>query len=219
MSSPGRRRRHLLGRCVALAVLGLAAHGAAAPAAGAAESARAVERCEASVVDTLRQLHGRAEGVQFLPAQRAPALDDEADVAVKGSGRYRRGNGSSTFTYSCTYNLKTAAASGVVLREAAPGNAAAVPEAAWQPDLSRVSPEACESAVARLLKDKHPRVANIVIDPGTRRLEPGAEDARALRLVGLGAVQRAPGMNAVPFSYECDFDARRGQLVGVRTSV
>lgn len=212
--------RHLVGRCVALAVLGLAARGAAAPAAGAADPARAVERCESSVVDTLRQLHGKAEGVQFLPAQRPPAPDDEADVGIKGSGRYRRANGSSTtFTYSCTYNPKTGVASGVVLREAALGSAAAVPEAAWQPDLSRVSPEACESAVARLLKDKHPRVANIVIDPGARRLEPGAEDTRALRLVGIGAVQRAPGMNAVPFSYECDFDPRRGQLVGVRTSV
>ena len=215
-------------RALALSFLGLACHaGALAQAASEAgsgasptakgEQARALERCEASVVETLRKLRGKqAQDVQFVPAQRVVAATDEAEIGVKGAGRYRgagAGAGNS-FSFSCSFNAKTGLTSGVVLREAAsPGRG----EAAWQPDLSRVSPEACESAVAQLLKDKHPRVAQIAMEPDTRRLEPGPNDH--ILLLGQGAVQRAPGMNAVPFNYRCEVDPRNGRIVGVRSSV
>lgn len=190
---------------------------ASAPAGGArANQARALERCEASVADTLRKLRGKAaDDVQFVPAQRVVTLNDEADVGVKGAGRYRGpGGAGNTFTFGCTFNPQTGLTSGVVLREAGGG----AREAAFQPDLSRLSPEACESAVARLLKSKHPRVAQIALEPDTRRLQRGA-DERTVELLGQGAVQRAPGMNAVPFSYSCELDARSGRVVGVKTSV
>jgi hypothetical protein len=32
-------------------------------------------------------------------------------------------------------------------------------------------------------------------------------------------VQRAPGMNAVPFSYTCEIEPRSGRVLGARTSV
>ncbi len=186
------------------------------------DSARALERCEASVVETLRKLRGKqAQEVQFAPAQRAVVAGDDADISVKGAGRYRGGAGAAgsgpgaPFSFSCSFNAKTGIASGVMLREA--GSDAARAAADWQPDLSRVSPQACESAAAQLLKEKHPRVAQIAMEPDTRRLQPGPNDH--LLLLGQGAVQRAPGMNAVPFSYSCEFDGRTGRLVGVKTSV
>ncbi|MBL8340958.1 MAG: hypothetical protein JNL30_05760 [Rubrivivax sp.] len=212
----------------AVAVPSVRAQGAADPGAAAAalamksEAARAHERCEASVAETLRKLRGRqADDVQFAPGQRVVVPADDADIGVKGAGRYRsvgvagRAAGAGhSFTFSCTFNTRTGLASGVVLRET---GGAASPDA-WQPDLSRVSPEACESAVAQHLKSRHPRVASIALEPDTRRLEPGA-DERTVLLLGQGAVQRAAGMNAVPFTYRCELDARSGRVMVVKTSV
>ena len=195
----------------------MATAGAQTPSEAAkGDSARALERCEASVVETLQKLRGkRAQEVQFTPAQRVVNASDETDISVKGAGRYRAGAGSgAAFTFSCSFNAKTGLASGVMLREAGGADAA---RREWQPDLNRVSPEACESAAAKLLKEKNPRVAQIAMEPDTRRLQPGPDDH--ILLLGQGAVQRAPGMNAVPFSYSCEFDGRSGRLVGVKTSV
>lgn len=224
----GSRLLPLLGTLIAGVALAQAptsegATGAAAappPAAGtrAADNVRAVERCESSVAETLRKMRGKdADDVQFAPAQRsvAPAAD-EGDVGVKGGGRYRgRGGAGTSFTYGCTYNTRSGLTSAVVLREA--GAAAAAARQDWQPDLSRVSPEACESAVAQLLTSKHPRVARIAMEPDTRRLQPGPDEH--LLLLGQGALQRAPGMNAEPFSYTCELNPRTGQVLAVRTSV
>lgn len=211
----------LVGAALAQGTVSEGAASAAAPAAGAvraADNLRAVERCEASVADTLRKLRGKdADDVQFAAAQRSVLPAEEGDAGVKGGGRYRgRGSGGVSFTYSCTYNFKSGLTSAVVLREAG-GPAAAGARPGWQPDLSRVSPEACESAVAQLLTSKHPRVARIAMEPDTRRLQPGPDDH--LLLIGQGGLQRAPGMNAEPFSYTCELNPRTGQLLAVRTSV
>ncbi len=185
------------------------------PATRAADNARALERCEASVVETLRKLRGNdVNDVQFAPAQRAVAPADEAEVGVKGAGRYKGRGGGNSFSYSCSFNLRSGLTSAVVLREA--GGGAADREPAWQPDLSRISPEACESVVAQHLKEKHPRVAQIAMEPDTRRLQPAPGNHTLL--LGQGAVQRAPGMNAVPFSYTCELDGRSGRVRGVKTS-
>lgn len=234
MNTDDKRRRFkgrglllpLLGSVIAGAALAQApasegaASAAAPPAAGtrAADNLRAVERCEASVAETLRKLRGNAaDDVQFTAAQRSVAPTDEGDVGVKGGGRYRgRGGAGASFTYGCTYNSRSGQTSAVVLREAGSAAAAGARQA-WQPDLSRVSPEACESAVAQLLTSKHPRVARIAMEPDTRRLQPGPDEH--LLLLGQGALQRAPGMNAEPFNYTCELNPRTGQVLAVRTSV
>lgn len=209
----------LLAQCPSIASLLLACAAVAqtAPEAARSDNARALERCEATVAETLGKLRGkRAQDVQFVPARRAVSAGDDAEISVKGAGRYKAGSGAGAgtpFSFSCSFNAKTGLASGVVLREA--GTDAA--RAEWQPDLSRISPQACESAAAQLLKDKHPRVAQIAIESETRRLQPGTDDQ--IVLSGHGAVRRAPGMNAEPFSYSCEFDGRTGRLLGVRTSV
>jgi hypothetical protein len=225
----GRRAR--CGRAGLLGALGLAFTAAtaqvptdtSASAAPHADQTQTLQRCEAAVIDTLRKLRGAAaQDVQFLPGERVVSVADETEVGVKGAGRYsarnaRAGTSSGNrFTFSCTFNAKSDSASGVVLREPISA-AAAQREAAWQPDLSRVSPEACESAAAQLLKNKHPRVASIAFEPDTRRLQPGPDEH--ILLLGQGAVQRAPGMNAVPFNYSCEIDPRNGRVLGVKTSV
>lgn len=198
---------------VALAALGPSASAAIA----AADATKAGEACEQKVAETVTRMRGKeAQEVQFVGAKRAltPGGDDE--TGVKGEGRYR-GTGGRTipFTYSCSYNTKSGETTGIVFRDA--GGGAPAPEvAAWQPDLTNVSPQACESAAAAALSEKHPRVGRIVFDPDTRRIAPGPNGH--LLLEGSGAVQRASGMNANPFRYRCEFDARGTRIVDAQTT-
>ncbi len=211
----------LLALCSSITGLTLMAAASAQtpPQVSKSDGARAQGRCEASVAEALQKLRGKhAQDVQFAASQHVVAAIDDAEISVKGAGRYRAGTGagaSAAFSFSCSFNARTGVTSGVVLRESGVDSARA--EADWQPDLSHVSPQVCESATAQLLKEKHPRVAQIALDPDTRRLEPGPDGN--IVLSGQGGVQRAPGMDAMPFSYACEFDRRSGALVRVKTSV
>jgi hypothetical protein len=162
-------------------------------------------------------MRGRdAKEVQFVQAKRVllPATDDE--TSVKGEGRYAAaaGSGGMPFTYSCAYNAKADSTSGVLFRET--GSVRAAPYKAFEPDLTNISPEACESAAAAELKDKHPRVGRITFGSDSRRMQPGTNGQ--VQLIGQGAVERAPGMNAIPFSYRCQVDPRNGHVAGISTS-
>jgi hypothetical protein len=180
----------------------------AAAGAAQANADKAAERCEAAVSETIHRMRGRdAREIEFVVARRrlAPPVDEE--FGVKGEGRYRKAGASVPFSYSCAFNARTATTSGVVFREAgAPGA-----DAPWQPDLGQVSPEACESAVAAVLKGRHPRIDRIVFGSETRRLEP-APNSR-IGLAGQGALQRAPGMSSMPFNYRCEFDPQSGKVL------
>jgi hypothetical protein len=207
---PGTLRMNLRHPILALALC----HGAAA-AFAQSDSAQAAERCEAAVAETVKRMRGRAaQELQFVAARRAllPTQDDE--TGVRGEGRYSsRSGGTTAFTYSCAYNTKAGTTSGVMFRETASDRAR---EPAWQPDLTFVSPDACETAIAAELKQKYPRVARIAFGSDSRQLRPAPDDHTSLE--GQGAVQRAPGMKAVPFSYRCEFDSRSGRIRSVRTA-
>jgi hypothetical protein len=198
--------------CLLAAALVAGAAHAAAP-----DVAQAGERCENAVADTIKRMRGKgATEMRFDAATRAVTPGVEDELGVSGEGRYRYGTQIVRFTYSCAFNGATGETSGVVFRE--PGNAPApqARAAAWQPDLTHVSPQACESAIAAVLKDRHPRVGRIVFGSESRRIEPAANSR--LGLEGQGAVQHAPGMNAVPFSYRCEIDPRDGRVLQAQAS-
>lgn len=182
------------------------------------DAAKAAERCEDSVAETIRTIRGReAREVEFVGGKRTLQPGEGDETAVKGAGRYRAATGSAVpFTYTCTYNSQTGAATGAMFRETGPRPSAAAEAKPWQPDLTHVSPEACEAATAAALKDKYPRVGRIAFGSDTRRLQPAANDR--IGLEGQGAVQRAPGMNAAPFKYRCEIEPRSGKVVQVTTS-
>jgi hypothetical protein len=202
-----------------MGIVGIAATAAraATPAAspGNVEHARAGERCEAAVAETIRRMRGReAREVEFIGAKRAIAPTPEEELGVKGEGRYRGGQGeATTFTYGCAFNAKTGGTSGVMFKESA--DAPDSPRAALQPDLATFSPEACESATAAALKAKYPRVGGIAFDPGTRALQ--ATSSELTRLEGAGAFVRAPGMASAPFRFRCEFHAADGKVQAVET--
>lgn len=195
---------------------GMASSPALAQSAQPEAAKAAIERCETAVAETVKRMRGpAAQELQFSASKRnlAPGQDDE--TSVRGEGRYSsRSNGSYPFTYSCAYNAKAGTTSGVVFRETA--SALAKAEPAWQPDLSYLSPAACEGASAADLKQKFPRVARIAFDSDSRQLAPAPDDLTLL--VGQGAVQRAPGMQVEPFSYRCEINARNGNIVSVQTT-
>lgn len=186
------------------------------PAAAApADAAKATDRCETEVTETIRRMRGReAKEVQFLAARRVLLPSGEDETAIKGEGRYRGAAGSVSFTYSCAYSAATDATSGVVFRDA--GATRAVPEKAFEPDLTNVSPEACEAEAAGALKKLHPRVGRINFGADSRRMQPGSNGR--IELVGRGSVERAPGMNLIPFSYRCQVEPRSGKVVDISTS-
>lgn len=182
------------------------------------DSGKAAERCEDAVAETIKNIRGRdAHEVQFVGAKRTLSPRGGDETGVKGEGRYRgAAGGSVSFTYTCAFNAQTGATSGVLFRETGGTRASVSAEQAWQPDLTKVSPEACETATAAALKDKYPRVGRIAFGSDTRQLRP-APNAH-ISLEGQGAVQPAPGMNSSPFKYRCEFEGRSGKLVSVQTS-
>lgn len=195
--------------------IALAALLAPLPAQAQADTAKATERCEQEVAETIRRMRGRdAKEVQFNASRRVllPSGDDE--TAIRGEGRYRAAGGAGvSFTYSCAYSAASDATSGVVFRET--GGAHTAAEKPFEPDMTNVSPEACESAVAAALKKQHPRVGRINFGSDSRRMQPG-EQGRVV-LLGQGSVERAAGMNLIPFSYRCEVEPRSGRIVAVST--
>ncbi|HEV7912973.1 MAG TPA: hypothetical protein VGP22_04355 [Albitalea sp.] len=184
-------------------------------AAAATDTAKAGERCEAAVADTVKRMRGRdAQQVEFVGAKRVlTPTDDAEETGVKGEGRYRGPGQSMSFSYSCAYNTKTAATSGVMFRET--GGTRSGAEAVSEADIANVSPDACETATASLLKQKYPRVSRIAFGSDSRQLRPAPNSRTSLE--GQGALQRAPGMSSVPFRYRCEFEGS-GKVVNVQAT-
>lgn len=177
---------------------------------------RAAEQCEQEVASTIRRMRGHeAKEVQFVAARRVLTPQNDDETAIRGEGRYRSASGASVaFTYGCAYSSASDTTSGVVFRETG-GQRSAAAEKAYEPDLSNLSPQACESAAAEALKKLHPRVGRINFGSDSRRLQP-AEFGR-VEMTGAGSVERAPGMNLIPFSYRCELEPRSGRVVAVST--
>jgi hypothetical protein len=172
---------------------------------------RAAQACEDAVTSTVQRMRGAAaRNVRFVPSRRILDTVSDEEIGVKGEGRYRSGaSGGTPFTYTCTFNPATGGTSGVVFRDdsAAPRAAA---EQAWQPDLTNLSPAACETAAATALKDRYPHVVNIVFGSDSRTLRPAPNGHTSLQ--GQGSAARAPGMSPSHFSYRCEVDSRGGVL-------
>lgn len=199
-------------RLCAMALAGLVLWGTTLDAAAQTDASKAaVTACEAEVTETVHQMRARdAQQLEFIAAKRVLVPTQNDEVGVKGEGRYRRAAGGTvSFTYSCAFNFKTGKASGALFNEVGPSPA--VNAAAWQPDMSRLSPEDCELAVAALLKDKHPKGSSLAFNSGSRQLKPAA-NARVL-LLGKGSMERGPGMRASAFTYQCEVDDRSGRVL------
>jgi hypothetical protein len=181
-------------------------------------SAAAVQACELAVRATLRNARGAAAEVSFnAPPAALPGNADGGDLLLRGAGRARSGGNARTFTYSCTYDSRANSVAGVVLRDAAPADerAAAAPVRSVEPDLSQLSPAACESAAATALKRRWPNVGRIAFNADTRSLI--QDSAGTAKLEGQGTAQPQPSSDlSAHFRYQCALDAASGRVLALR---
>jgi hypothetical protein len=107
---------------------------------------------------------------------------------------------------------------GLVLRDAI--SVAARPEAPArppaEPDLSFLSPAACESSAVLALKQRWPRVSQISFDPETRSFSQDSDRSAALH--GRGRALPAPDAPATLFGFDCEIDPRDGRVLATRVS-
>ncbi len=174
----------------------------------------ALAECESAVGNSIREIRGKlVQGLQFEGEARA-ANASRNQVDVKGAGHYRRSGGAPVaFRYSCAFDEATGLTSGVLFHETDGTPPPALP--VWHADMSKISPESCESAVANSLQATHARASGIVFERDGLKLEPGADGRTAL--AGSGRLARAPGMQPSTFRYRCEFDAA-GKVVSARAT-
>ena len=215
------RTRPLRRGAVAVGLLALAAQ---VPSPAGAQSATVgteeLARCERAVRQAL--LPNGAAAAAELRFAAAPAvqrqLPDEGRIVLQGEGKWRDAGAVRTFRYSCNIDAQGGDAVGVVIRQLSPApDAAATAPTVLEPDLSHLSPAACESSAAAALKRRWPQVSQISFDVETRRLT--QQSASRAELQGQGRAQASPGSPAlVHFGFECTVDPRDGRVVGMRLS-
>ena len=207
---------------VPLAAIGLAA----ATLCAAAEvtvpetaSPAAIEACERSARQAVPSSAREPVDVTFTAAptvQPGPAIDGQ--VVLRGAGRWRAPTGMRTFTYTCNVDVRSAEAVGLVLRDTTPAAAvkAAAPRPPAEPDLSELSPAACESSAVAALKARWPRVSQITFDPRTRVFRQPSADSAQLH----GSGQAVPSVDSATrvFGFDCEIDPRDGRVLGISIS-
>ena len=147
---------------------------------------------------------------------RSPS--DSSPTLLQGEGQWRDGATLRKFRFSCNIDPQDSEAVGVVIRQASPPLAAqAEPKPIADPDLSHLSPSACESGAALALQQRWPRVSQISFDPATRSLT--QQSASRAELHGQGRARPAPESPVfVHFGFDCTIDPRDGRVVGMRLS-
>jgi hypothetical protein len=190
---------------------------ASAPAGAPVSPARAaaISACERAAQDTLRETRGATAAASFAATPTLlPGPADAVEVTYRGSGQVRTAGGTRPFSYSCTFDTRANAVAGLVLRDAAAPGQTPTAARAVEPDLSQISPTACESAAAGELKRRWPSVAGINFNADTRQLSQQEGGNASLR--GQGNATPSVRQPTTHFSYECTVDPRNGRIVAVR---
>ena len=202
--SPLRLHAGLAGAAVLLAL--------AAPA-----SADPLARCERAVRQALMPQAGPAAELRLSPAPSRPPSDG-GPMLLEGEGQWRDAGSLRKFRYSCNIAPQDDEAVGVVIRQVAPPQTAQTPpKPIEEPDLSHLSPSACESGAAMALQQRWPRVSQITFDAETRSLT--QQSASRAELHGQGRARPAPESQVlVHFGYDCSLDPRDGRVIGMRLS-
>lgn len=211
--------------CAASALSAAVAQGvASAPRPASAPSAAAVDgdalaSCERAVRQALLPAARTTAQVRFSAAPSVHrSLSSESQLVLRGDGLWRDATTQRQFSYSCNLDPGSGEAVGVVIRQAsAPSGATSDSSTDIEPDLSHLSPSACESSAAAKLKQRWPRVSKISFDSDTRSLTQQSGSRAELR--GQGRAQAAPESPVLThFGFECTIDPRDGRVIDMRLS-
>ncbi|MEO8924667.1 MAG: hypothetical protein ABI330_17880 [Caldimonas sp.] len=202
---------------IGLSTLSPSVHAQVAAGKSDATAASALAACERAARQTLGAQGVRPVEVTFIGAPAVqPSLSNENQTVLRGAGRARGTGGVRTFNYSCDVDLRTSEAVGLVLRDATPIVAEAAPaRAPAEPDLSELSPAACESSAVGALQKRWPRVSKITFDSATRSFR--QPSANVAEFHGTGLALPAQGSPVTVFEFECAIDPRDGRVL--RTSL
>jgi hypothetical protein len=181
--------------------------------------AEALARCERAVRQALFPQAGAAAEVRFSVTPPVPrSLSDGSQIVLQGEAQWREAAALRKFKYSCNLDSRSGEAIGVVIRQTDPPLAAqAESKPIMDPDLSHLSPSACESGAAAALQQRWPRVSQITFDSETRSLT--QQSALRAELHGQGRARTAPESPAlVHFGFDCTIDPRDGRVIGMSLS-
>jgi hypothetical protein len=203
---------------ILLASASLTVHAASAEEGAAAPAKPPAQVCEAAVTAAIHKARGDgAKQVQFLGPRQTPGKASAAvqpvDSTMQGEGRYQGTGGAVTFSYHCTLDPQGQEPPGVIFKEV--GGPTPAAEKPWQADLTNLSPEACEAAVASAVTDKYSRAVNLVLSSKSRQLKPAPNKHTYMH--GQGSAQKADGMRPSAFTYRCELDTASGKFIGVQT--
>ncbi len=189
---------------------------ASRPAAGGSGAAEAAAACERAARQSITRQDQLAAEIRFNGAPAVqPSPSGDGSLLLLGSGQWKTASDGRRFDYRCSYDPRSPDAVGLVMRDLAPAAGEAKPaKPAIEPDLSFVSPAACESSAAAALKKRWPRVTQISFDPATRSLAQESGVKAVLR--GQGRAQPGPGEPTVYFSFDCELDPRNGRVAETR---
>ena len=184
-----------------------------------AASPAAIEACERSARQAVPNLGRELVEVTFTAAptvQPGPSIDGQ--IALRGAGRWRAPTGVRTFTYTCNVDVKSGEAVGVVMRDTTPAPVAKAPPPPppGEPDLSELSPAACESRAVAALKERWPRVSQISFDVHTRVFQQPSASSALLH----GSGQAQPNLDSPTrvFGFDCEIDPRNGRVLRISIS-
>jgi len=201
-----------------LIMLALSAQAQAPAAKPDTTGASAAEACERAARQALAGKGLRPAEVTFVAAPSLqPSFSSDSLIVLRGVARWR-GDGADvhSISYSCNVDPRTSEMVGLVMRDTTPVAAAAAPAPApVEPDLSALSPAACESGAAEALKRHWPRVSQISFDAATRTFQQQSTSKGELH--GSGRAVPAPSAPATFFGFDCEIDPRDGRVL--RTNV
>ena len=209
-------------RLALLAVAGLGApcltaSAQPAPAKADSASAAAAQACERAARQALAGTGSRAAALTFNPGPAVQVgLSNDSQIVLRGVARLQDAKEVRSFSYSCNVDPASADVTGLVTRDTTPAAAQAPTPAPVEPDLSRLSPEACESNAVEMLKQRWPRVSEISFDVATRvfRQQSGSQ----AELHGSGRAVPSQGSPSTFFAFDCAVDPRNGRVQGTRLS-
>jgi hypothetical protein len=193
-------------RAAAAAWLGLSLLGPAAHAAGDA----AEQACEQAARQALTAGATRPADVTFTVAPVVQAsLSNDSQLVLRGVARWQGAGVIRSVTYNCNVDPRSSEVTGLVMRDSTPIAAVAAPAPA-EPDLSTLSPEACEARAAEALKQRWPRVSEISFDTATRSFR--QQSGSKAELHGSGRAVPDPRSPPTYFAFDCEIDPRDGRV-------
>jgi hypothetical protein len=182
-----------------------------------AADAAPVEACQQAVRQALAGAVAHASDVSFAAVPESQFnLSNESQTVLRGVARWQS-SGSHSIVYNCSVDPHTLEVIGLVMRNAEPAAAEAAPaRPPAEPDLSRLSPEACEARAAEALKQRWPRVSEISFDVATRSFQ--QQSGSKAEFHGSGRALPDPRSPSTFFAFDCEIDPRDGRVQRTRLS-